>query len=168
MIFRISAAAGTGDLERACAQVLRLHAATSERLPFYGEFYRRIFAVTGAPASILDVASGLNPFSLPWMKLKALTAYIACDIDRAQVACVNGFLPLMGLPPPAKLQDVICKPPRDAVQVALVLKALPVLEQQERGCSERLLLGLNAGFLVVSFPLYSLGSRSKGMVRHPL
>jgi 16S rRNA (guanine(1405)-N(7))-methyltransferase len=52
------------------------------------------------------------------------------------------------------------------VDLALVLKSLPCLDQIDRSCSLRLLDGLNADRVLVSFPVHSLGGQSKGMVSH--
>jgi 16S rRNA (guanine(1405)-N(7))-methyltransferase len=49
------------------------------------------------------------------------------------------------------------------VDVVLLLKTLPCLEQQEKGASLRLLQSLRTRFVVVSFPRGSLGGRDKGM-----
>ena len=61
---------------------------------------------------------------------------------------------------------MIGSPPAQPVDVALVLKALPVLEQAERDASLRLLRALDAAYIVVSFPTRSLGGRGKGMAEH--
>jgi 16S rRNA (guanine(1405)-N(7))-methyltransferase len=45
----------------------------------------------------------------------------------------------------------------------LLLKTLPCLDQQEPGASARLLGGLQARIIVVSYPVRSLGGRQKGM-----
>ena len=50
--------------------------------------------------------------------------------------------------------------------VAYVLKALPCLEHIAPGCGERLLEKLPARAILVSFPVASLGGRTKGMPAH--
>jgi 16S rRNA (guanine(1405)-N(7))-methyltransferase len=49
------------------------------------------------------------------------------------------------------------------VDLALLLKTLPCLEQAEKGASARLLDAINARHLVISYPVASLGGRQKGM-----
>jgi 16S rRNA (guanine(1405)-N(7))-methyltransferase len=44
-----------------------------------------------------------------------------------------------------------------------VLKAIPCLEQIDKSAGRRLLDGLKAKHMVVSFPVASLGGRNKGM-----
>ena len=43
------------------------------------------------------------------------------------------------------------------------MKLLPCLEQQQPGISAQLLAALPADFLVVSFPVHSIGGRDKNM-----
>jgi len=50
--------------------------------------------------------------------------------------------------------------------VVLLLKALPCLEQQEKGVSENILRALNAKYIVISFPSKSLTGREKGMATY--
>ncbi len=57
-------------------------------------------------------------------------------------------------------------PPQQPVQVALLLKTIPCLEQVEKEIGLRLLAGIQAAHILVSFPAHSLGGRSKGMVHN--
>ena len=50
------------------------------------------------------------------------------------------------------------------MDVALILKTIPCLEQVDRAIGPRLLRGINASVLIVSFPAQSLGGRNKRMV----
>jgi len=166
---RLEAAFGTRsapDIEAACREVLRLHQSTVERLPILGEFYDAIWALTGVPRSLLDLACGLNPLTLPWMRLPAGAQYFAFDIDAPRIAFLNRFFHLAGLTPLACWQDVVCQPPQADADVALLLKTSPALERQEKGSTLRLLQALNTPFAVVSFSVRSLGGREKGMVAH--
>jgi len=157
---------GGAPVQAVCDAVLRLHASTAERLPYYPEFYSRVFAVTGVPRSVLDIGCGLHPFSLPYMGIPAPFRYVATDIDALVVGCVNGFLASVGYEPCARVQDAISTPPADEVDLALALKLLPVLEQQVKGGSLGVLKRVRARRLIVSFPLASLGGARKGMPVH--
>src|SRR5688572_12507219 len=42
-----------------CRSAMAGHASTRERLPIIDDFYRELFAVTGRPASLLDIGCGL-------------------------------------------------------------------------------------------------------------
>jgi len=116
--------------------------------------------------SVLDVACGLNPLAQPWMPLAPGAAYYACDIYADMIAFLNDYFRLTGVPGQAQVCDLVADPPRQPVDLALVLKALPPLELLEKRAGLNLLRALNAKYLLVSFPARSLGGRDKGMVEH--
>ena len=165
----LAAAYATGSstaVKDVCRRLLARHASTEERLPILGTFYERVFAHTGVPASLLDLACGLHPLSLPWMNLPADTRYVAYDIDRQRIEALNRWFALTHVRGEAHLQDVICKPPSERADVALLLKSVPCLERQQPGSALALLDALQTRWVVVSFPVESLGRRSKGMPEH--
>ncbi len=142
-----------------CARIMMQHASTRERLPILGEFYRRIFDVTGEPRVLLDIACGLNPFSFPWMGLPVSLRYHAYDIRRERIALINEYFALQGLAPLAKVQDVLVELPHEEGDIALLLKEVHRLEQRDRGSSLRLLDALRVRHVVVSLPNVSLGGQ---------
>lgn len=153
-------------IRKTCLDLLGLHASTQERLPILDRFYAEILAHTGMPNVLFDLACGLNPLSLPWMGLPSRTAYRAYDIDGARVEFLNRFFALAQVDGRAHLQDILCDPPTERADIALLLKASACLEQQEKGGTLRLLDALNVRHGVVSFPVKSLGRREKGMLQH--
>jgi len=157
---------GPEGLRAACRQALARHASTRERLPVIEDFYRTIFARTGPPGRVLDLACGLGPLAWPWMGLPAQTGYVAYDVDRRLVELVDGALTLCGVSHVAALRDVVGRPPDEPADVALLLKAVPCLEQQDPVGARRLLGALQARRLVVSFPTRSLGGADRGMRSH--
>ncbi|MEZ4592929.1 MAG: hypothetical protein R3D55_17570 [Chloroflexota bacterium] len=54
-------------INQLCLASLDAHLSTRERLPIMTAFYQQIFAVTGQPRAILDIACALNPLALRWM-----------------------------------------------------------------------------------------------------
>ena len=50
--------------------------------------------------------------------------------------------------------------------MALILKTIPCLEQLDKTAGLRLLETIQAEHILVSFPVHSLGGRSKGMVEN--
>jgi 16S rRNA (guanine(1405)-N(7))-methyltransferase len=150
----------------ACREILMLHASTQERLPILDEFYETIFSELPKVESILDVACGLNPLTIPWMPLDKGTRYYACDIYRDMVAFLNRCLPLFGLEGRAEVCDAIAAPPSQTVDLAFILKAIPCLEQVDKDAGTRLLDSINARHIVVSYPVSSLGGRAKGMTEN--
>jgi 16S rRNA (guanine(1405)-N(7))-methyltransferase len=150
-------------LKVACRRIMRAHASTQERQPILEDFYLPIFAELPEIHSVLDVACGLNPLAIPWMKLAPDATFTACDIYQDMVDFLNQAIPLMGVSGGAEACDVIGEPPNQAVDLALVLKSIPCLEQVDKGAGERLLESIQAQYILVSFPAKSLGGREKGM-----
>jgi 16S rRNA (guanine(1405)-N(7))-methyltransferase len=144
-------------------KAMRRHASTRERLAFLEEFYTSIFTTLPPIRSILDVACGLNPLAYPWMPLPPGSQYLAVDIYRDLASFLQAFFQINRIPGQAWTADVIESTPQVEVDIALVLKSIPCLEQVDSKAGERLLDGLKARFLLVSFPAQSLGGREKGM-----
>jgi 16S rRNA (guanine(1405)-N(7))-methyltransferase len=164
------AAAWSGDLtatafRAACADALRAHASTRERLDSLDAFYNGIWSLTGVPVRLHDLGCGLNPLTLPWMGLAPEATYLASDVDRRPLATVASFLELVGQPHEVEVLDLLERPPDHAADVALMLKLVTTLDRQLPEASANLLRALRVRHAVVSFPRHSLGGRGKGMDR---
>ena len=146
----------------ACRRALGRHASTRERVGDLDRFYAEVWRAVGAvPASVLDLACGLNPLALPFMGLDARANYLACDVDGRVLDEVEGFLTLVGQPHRTWACDLVNGAPADAADVALLLKTVPILDRQDAGAAARVLSGLHARHAVVSFPARSLGGRGR-------
>ena len=146
-----------------CQRLMQRHASTRERLPALADFYTRTLASIGPIHSLLDLACGLNPLALPWLPLAPGSEILACDIYEDLVAFLNRFFNHTGLNGKAEICDLTAACPSRPVQLALLLKTIPCLEQVDKKCGARLLECIQAEHLLVSFPAHSLGGRSKGM-----
>ncbi len=154
-------------LQAFCRRVLQLHASTRERQPVMERFFNETLAALAPLHPVLDLACGLNPLAVPWMPLAEGASYFACDVYGGMVDFVNCFQTHVGLSGEAMVCDLFRGvPPQQPVQVALLLKTIPCLEQVEKEIGLRLLAGIQAGHILVSFPAHSLGGRSKGMARN--
>ncbi|HEY1349217.1 MAG TPA: hypothetical protein VGF67_06300 [Ktedonobacteraceae bacterium] len=142
------------------------HASTRERLPILEQFYATILAGLPPIHSILDIACGLNPLAVPWMPLTGAVQYFACDIYQDMIDFLNHALALLPVQGQAEVCNVIQACPQRPVDLALVLKTIPCLEQVDRAAGSRLLQTINARWLVVSYPVHSLGGRARGMEAH--
>jgi 16S rRNA (guanine(1405)-N(7))-methyltransferase len=151
------------DVRPLCVDMMQRHSSTRERLSILDSFYASLLADLPAPGALLDLACGLNPLALPWMKLPKETAYYACDIYHDQANLLNGWFGLVGQPGAAFVHDLLGGAPPVQVDVALLLKVLPVLEQATRGAARQLLDSIDAPVLIVSYPVHSLGGRGRGM-----
>ncbi len=147
-----------------CLEIMQYHASTRERLPILERFYTDILSQCGPVHSVLDVACGLNPLAIPWMPLAADIEYYARDIYQDMVDFINAFLNILDIEGFAQICDVTQASLDQPVDVALILKVLPCLDQVDRSASLRLLESIRADYLVVSFPVHSLGGGKKGMV----
>lgn len=160
-------------LQAACNAIMSYHASTRERLPILDTFYSTIFADLAPITSIIDIACGLNPLALPWMSLlspqspvQPMLTYYAYDIYQQMTDLLQAWFDLLSLQGYAYTCDVLQQCPTQQVDVALILKAIPCLEQIDKQAGYHLLRTLNARHLIVSFPLQSLGGKRKGMLTH--
>ncbi len=148
-----------------CIRIMQRHVSTRERLPILGEFYQTLLADLGPIHSVADFACGLNPLAIPWMPLTSDCRYYAYDIHQGLLAFLGRVLPLTGVQATARLANLVDDVPNEPVDVGLLLKCIPCLEQLDPSAGQRLLDRVQARRLVVSFPNHSLGGRSKGMAR---
>lgn len=146
-----------------CLNSMQAHASTRERLPYLEDFYAPLRQQLGEVGSILDLACGLNPLALPWMPLAAGGEYTACDIYSDMVEFLNSFFQHAGICGKASVCDLTAELPGQTVELVLLLKSLPCLEQLDKSIGERLLNGLKADHILVSYPARSLSGRGKGM-----
>jgi 16S rRNA (guanine(1405)-N(7))-methyltransferase len=156
---------------QALRQIMAHHASTQERLPILDDFYTQIFAHLPPIRTVLDIACGLNPLALPWMPLPPDAHYRAWDIFADQIDFLNRFFALAHLPAQAEQVDALAPetwplPDQEPVDLAILLKTIPCLEQMDPTAGQRLLDRLPAHHLLISFPVTSLGGRDKGMRPH--
>lgn len=163
---RISNAATPGERQAALREVMANHASTRERLPFLEDFYATVLGDLPPIHSVLDLACGLNPLASLWMPLAAGASYYACDIYQDQIDFLNQVLVLNEVQGYAFVGNLLQATPAHAVDVALLLKTIPCLEQMDKAIGARLLAEIRAQVLVVSFPARSLGGHGKGMVQN--
>ena len=160
----VAAAEGSHEIRAACKTIMEAHTSTRERIPIVEHFYSTIFAALPPVRSVLDLACGLNPLAIPWMPLAPDATYTACDIYHDMTTFIDAYFGITGITGHAEVCDLVAAAPTQDVDLALVLKALPTLEQLDRGAGIRLLRTLRARAIVVSFPSRSLGGRNKQMV----
>jgi 16S rRNA (guanine(1405)-N(7))-methyltransferase len=166
-IAEFTAATNTNDenlLRQTCLAMMGLHASTRERVRILDTFYTTIFAGLPPIRSILDLGCGLNPLALPWMRLDQDVTYYACDIYTDMMSFLNTFFQLINVRGYAQVCDLATAPSTQPVDVALVFKLLPTLEQLDKNAGFQLLQAINATHMLVSFPVRSLGGRDRHMV----
>lgn len=158
------AAAPTLDERReVCRALMQTHASTRERLPTLNQFYRVALAEVAPVRSVIDIACGLNPLAIPFMPLAEGAAYYACDIYTDLADFLNRAFPLLRITGAAWAADLTQTIPDQHTDLAIIVKAIPCLQQLDKGIGARLLDGINADHILVSYPAQSLGGSSKGM-----
>ena len=164
----MQAAQQTGDhaqFRQICERVMTQHTSTRERLPILDRFYTEILADLPPVHSVLDLACGFNPLTIPWMSLPADAIYYAYDIYEDLMSFLQRFISLCGYRTIVGAQSIIGNyPVVPRVDLALLLKAIPCLEQVDKAAGSRLLNQIDAQNILVTYPVHSLGGRAKGMV----
>jgi 16S rRNA (guanine(1405)-N(7))-methyltransferase len=146
-----------------CAEQMGAHSSTRERLPIMTDFFNTILAGIAPVKSILDLACGFNPLALAWMPVSAEIQYFGCDIFADMTDYLNKFYHHMNLAGEFCTCDLTAMQFTQRAQIAFLLKTLPCLEQIEKDISAELLERIPADYLLISYPVRSLGGRSKGM-----
>jgi 16S rRNA (guanine(1405)-N(7))-methyltransferase len=163
-LVRLSAAGkDTALIKDACREILQQHISTKERLTYIDEFYRVIFGQIPPIKTMLDVACGLNPLTIPWMDLDFSHQYYGWDVNIDMVEFVSTAVKSFNAGCEIKSIDVFSVTDFPQMDVVLLLKTLPCLEQIQKNISVFLLNQIKAKIIIVSFPTKSLGGLNKGM-----
>lgn len=152
-----------GMVKAFCLKAMRSHASTQERLPFLELFYQQVLEDIAPLRSVLDLACGLNPLALPWMPLTKDAPYHCYDVEEDLVRLDREFLLRQGRAGESGVCDLTTRIPVHRVHLAMLLKTIPVLDQQDKQASQRVIDSLQAEHLLITFPAKSLGGRAKGM-----
>lgn len=145
-------------------RILPAHASTRERVPILSRFFHDCLSEIGEVSSVLDIACGLNPLAIPWMPLKPGFSYNAVDIYADMADFLNQYFAHFNINGSTLLADVTKTIPAVDVELTLVLKTIPCLEQLDKDAGSRVLDNIQSPNILVSFPARSLGGRTKGMV----
>jgi len=152
------------NLLKVCERIMNYHSSTRERLQILDQFYHTTLTKLAPIRSVIDVACGFNPLSIPWMPLAEDVEYYAYDIYHDMMKFIDEFMTIIHVKGHTQVCDMTQFCPTDKVEMALILKAMPCLEQVDKSAGFRLLDMINADHILVSFPVHSLGGRDKRMV----
>ena len=147
----------------AAKQMMKLHVSTQERLPFLESFYQQALASIIPIHSVLDLACGLNPLAIPWMPLADDAIYYACDVVEPMLGFIQNYFEIINQNGEAFSSNLLTAIPSQKVELAIMLKLLPILDQVDPSASKRLLDSVQANHFLISYPSKSLGGREKGM-----
>jgi len=151
------------EIQAFCRRKMENHASTRERLPYVDHFFTDILAGLPPVHSVIDLACGLTPLSIPWMPLAPDVEYTALDMYGRLAKSLQAFFDHTGFHGMAKAADIVSEPLEKPCDAAFILKTLPCLEQQGKGLAAALVDRVNAKTLVISYPLRTLGGSRKGL-----
>lgn len=148
------------EIKQTCADIMRHHDSTRERLPLLDTFYPRIFEITGRPQHLLDIACALNPLAIPWMDLPPGAHFYGYDIHQQRVDFLNHYFALLPkITARGIMQDILVNYPQEPGDVALLLKEIHRMEKRRRGIVLPLLDALDVSWIVLSSPTHSRTGR---------
>ena len=153
---------------KTCMEIMSYHYSTRERLNILDEFYAKIFSLIPPVQSIMDVACGFNPLSIPWMPISEKVTYYAYDVYKDMISLLNEFMAINNVRGYAEARDVTQHAPEINADLAFILNTIPCLEQIDKRAGLKIMESINANFLAVSFPAKTLGGRGreKNMLKH--
>ena len=154
--------------EELTKKLLSITVSTKERLGNYKSLYKQIFKITGKPKTIIDLGSGLNPLSYPYMNLKKLN-YFTYDIDEEDKKFLNDYFKIMkseGLNGKADILNLknlskISNLPYN-IDITFLFKVIDILDKKDHKHSEQLIKQLltKTKFIVASFATKTLTKKS--------
>ena len=165
----------SGDIENTrvrylCEKIMQQHSSTAERLPILQNFFHHTLNAIKPVSSIVDLACGLNPLALTDMPLDKKFEYYGCDIFTDMTDFLNQWFDLFEINAQVEncnlLDLAMGKRPIKQAQVTFLLKALTCLDQLEKDVGISLLQRIPSQFILVSYPVASLGGHQKGMLRN--
>jgi hypothetical protein len=141
-----------GNKEQYLKKILESHQSTKERLPYYPQIYKNIFAITGRPKRILDLGCGLNPCSYPYLGCKPI--YVASDLSEKDCDVLNEFFIAMKIEAIAFPYNILHFKRTSYLEhlnadVCFLFKVIDPVETQSRDFSEYLVKNLPCRHLVV-------------------
>lgn len=151
--------------DEAIQTILSSHVSTNERSPYYQQFFDAVFALTGKPESVLDIACGLNPVAFYEYTKLTTVRYVANELSPKDAAQLDSFFELNNVPGTAIGFNAVSdldKYPKDSFDMCFLLKALDTLERQKRYITYDILDKIDAQYIVATFPR----SNVKGVKNH--
>ena len=151
------------DLKDATREILRLHQSTRERLLMYPFVYSDLWKEIGTPTNILDLGSGFNPISYPFMKLNEV-AYVAAELNQSDCDILNKYFDIMkgyGLKGKAiqinlNQEEDIQRLSSFSADVCFIFKVLDILKT---GHKKDLLNIINSRIIIASFPTETISGK---------
>ncbi|PIN74837.1 hypothetical protein COV17_04595 [Candidatus Woesearchaeota archaeon CG10_big_fil_rev_8_21_14_0_10_36_11] len=145
-------------------QILETHSSTQERIAIYEELYEKIFALTKKPKIIIDLGSGINPFSIPYMKLQNVN-YYAYDISQEEIDSLNTFFTFLhaknkNFKGNAEILDILHFAKLPKADICFLFKMTDVLDRGKgHKTTEEMVLRIPAKYIVISFATRTMSGK---------
>jgi len=145
-------------------KILETHSSTKERLLFYEDLYEKIFKITGKPKGIIDIGCGINPFSIPFMKLRKLN-YFAFDLSEEETGLLQKFFNYLQQKNKffigkAKVLDVFNWRDKRKADLCFLFKMTDVLDRGKgHKVTEGIVKRIPAKYVVISFATKTMSGK---------
>lgn len=136
--------------------VMQKHDSTRERIPFLHDFYTIIYKHIGEVKSILDLACGLNPLSIPWFPNAQKIDYRVFDIHKPRINFLKEFFNLFYQNAKAFHQDILVQTPGESVDCVFFFKEAHRFDKRRKDSNQLFFERLNSTIIVVSLPAVDL------------
>ena len=133
------------------------HRSAVERREFYDVLYKKIFAITGKPAVVLDISAGLNPLYFPFKDFRC--EYIATELSLEDCRKIETFFKKNKIKGSALQVDLKKEFKLPHADVAFLFKILDSIEVKGHKIAERVIKSLDAKYAVVSFATRTIGDK---------
>jgi len=147
-------------------KILSTNASTKERLPIYPTLYKKIFQLTIKPKSILDLSSGLNPFSYPYMKLKNIK-YIATELTKKDCKFIQDYFKLKKIKGTTIKLDLKKTKSFPKTDITFIFKTFHTLEKNSFKLAEEILKKIKSKYIIVSFPVKTISNKKMNFPYYP-
>lgn len=140
--------------------LLNAHKSTNERLVFANTLYSDIFNVCKNATSVIDLGCGLNPLFISNIEALQNKTYLAIDVNCLTTNLLNKYFTANKIDGKAEALDILSDIPNTKFDVAFMFKLAPLLDRQKKGSVANIIKNLNAKYVVVTFPLVSVGGKT--------
>ncbi len=155
-------------------KILSTNISAKERLAIYPTIYQEIFEITGDPKSIIDIGSGINPVSFPFMMLDSVR-YTALELSQKDCDFLVQYFMLMerfgivGNALPTDILEIKKNPElllNYSADIAFIFKVIEPIElSKSHKIGELIIESLNCKWVVVSFATKTISGNPMNVPR---
>ncbi|MBI5391535.1 hypothetical protein HZB00_00880 [Candidatus Woesearchaeota archaeon] len=146
-----------GIFWKSSASALEHHISTKERMDIYPHIYQDIFRITHIPRRILDLGSGLNPLSYPYLEQAGFCGdYIAVELTKKDCDLLRSYFLQRHLKGEVLQRDLVSMTDFPSADVTFLFKVVDLLETNTHTLAERILTSVPSLWIVVSFSTKTL------------